>query len=266
MIDVGEGKTMENLKLPYEIEKHVKNALFTKNTIGSSKAEIYHLVNHDREYYLKIEKTNQEFKHEQFILRWLYHKLPVPKIISKCEEGNYDYLLMTKAHGFMGCSEKYLDHPEELVKLLAEGLSMLQSVNIKGCPFLCTVKNKLRLAEKRIGNHEIDMGGWKQTLFKSPIDLYNYLVDNMPQNEELVFSHGDYCLPNVFFDQNHVTGFIDLGRAGVADMWQDIALCVRTIMLYLKEKEYVDLLFDYLGLKPDYKKIFYYILLDVLFN
>ncbi len=42
------------------------------------------------------------------------------------------------------------------------------------------------------------------------------LVNKKP-GEELVLSHGDYCLPNIFGIQDLVTGYIDLGRAGIAD-------------------------------------------------
>ena len=46
--------------------------------------------------------------------------------------------------------------------------------------------------------------------------------ENKPK-EELALSHGDYCLPNVFFKDGKVSGFIDLGASGVADKYLDIA-------------------------------------------
>ena len=59
-------------------------------------------------------------------------------------------------------------------------------------------------------------------------DLYEYLVKNQPMPDP-VFSHGDFCLPNIFVSDQKVTGFVDWGRGGVADRWQDIALCVRSL-------------------------------------
>lgn len=109
------------------------------------------------------------------------------------------------------------------------------------------------------------MSDWEEdSAFNSPEELYKYLISNQP-DEEIVFSHGDYCLLNVFFNEGNVTGFIDLGRAGMADKWQDIALCVRSLQYNLQNNKYTDLLFKYLEIEPDYEKIKYYILLDELF-
>ena len=98
------------------------------------------------------------------------------------------------------------------------------------------------------------------------------MLENKP-DEEPVFSHGDFCLPNIFFDKNGLSGLIDLGRAGIADRWCDIALCYRSlkdnysgrysgqIQTDFKEAHF----FDALELRPDWDKIRYYILLDELF-
>ena len=62
-----------------------------------------------------------------------------------------------------------------------------------------------------------------------------------------------------------VSGLIDLGRSGRADKWDDIEFCVRSIREDIGEEQYVELFFDLLGIKPDWEKIKYYILLDELF-
>jgi len=57
-----------------------------------------------------------------------------------------------------------------------------------------------------------------------------------------------------------------LGRGGVADRYQDIALAVRSIRHNLKSEKFVELFLDAYGLKNvDFSKIDYYILLDELF-
>ena len=110
------------------------------------------------------------------------------------------------------------------------------------------------------------MSDWEENnQFESPRELYDYLVNNKPKSYIPVFSHGDYCLPNIFFKKDKIGGFIDLGRAGIADIYQDIALCVREISDDFKNEKCIDILFQHLGLEPDWEKIDYYILLDELF-
>ena len=104
-------------------------------------------------------------------------------------------------------------------------------------------------------------------------DLYNYLDHNRPV-EDLVFSHGDFYLPNIFISGCDITGFLDLGNGGISDRWQDIALCVRTLrsrhMRFANRGEdeyqrYKSLLFKELGIEPDEEKIRYFILLYEFF-
>ena len=87
-----------------------------------------------------------------------------------------------------------------------------------------------------------------------------------------MLSHGVFCLPIVFIEDGHVSGMIDLGRAGAADRWQDIALCLRSLRENARGRygpAYPgfdeDLLLRTLGMAPDREKIRYYLLLDELF-
>lgn len=98
------------------------------------------------------------------------------------------------------------------------------------------------------------------------------LEANQPE-EDIVMTHGDFCLPNVFANGNKLAGFIDLGKAGPADHWQDIAIAIRSIRHNLdgtyggkKKMDFTpDMLLDKLGIPMDEKKYKYYLLLDELF-
>lgn len=108
--------------------------------------------------------------------------------------------------------------------------------------------------------------------FKNPEELLHWLEAHKPDFEP-VLSHGDFCLPNIFVDGGRITGFIDLGDTGVGDKWRDIALGLRSLRHNLDGtfggKVYPninpELLFDELGIEPDWEKIKWYILLDELF-
>ena len=77
----------------------------------------------------------------------------------------------------------------------------------------------------------------------------------------------------MFLLNDEFSGLIDLGGTGVADKYQDIALCYRSLKHNfdgsyggeVREEFNPDLLFEKLGIEPDWDKIRYYLLLDELF-
>lgn len=210
-------------------------------------------------------------------MEWLQGRIAVPKVLAHAYAEGKSYLLMSKMKGRMACSEYYLEHFERLAKILARALEELWKINITGCPLDCSLDHKLKAAEFRVNHNLVDPsltdpetfgpGG-----FENPQSLLRWLKDHRPE-EELVLSHGDFCLPNLFVQEDESVGFIDLGRCGAADKWQDLALCYRSL-LWNSQGEYggriypendPQLLFKKLGIEPDWEKLRYYTLLDELF-
>jgi len=253
-------------KIPAEIRSLVGSLPYRVDQVGCAPSKVIFYANN---LVLKVDAVNEESNTEIMMMKWLFGKIPVPKVIASSQAGGYNYLLTEKLEGKMAIDEFYLNRPEELVRLLGQGLKRLWKVNIADCPYKNDIANKLRLAKILIQTGQVDVddaepgtfGIWG---FSDPQALYEYLDANRPA-EELVFSHGDYCLPNVFFSKNEVSGFLDLGRSGIADKWQDIALCVRSLKYNLKTDAYRERFFKELGIEPDEEKIRYFILLDELF-
>jgi len=161
---------------------------------------------------------------------------------------------------------------------LAKTLKKLWSVDVKNCPRVNSLENKLALAEYFVNHNLVDVEDAEPSTFgpdgfENPKELLKWLKENQPKNFEPVLSHGDFCLPNVFFEGENLSGLIDLGDLGVADKYQDIALCHRSLKHNFNgsfggkiyEDFNADLLFEKLGLEPDWEKIRYYTLLDELF-
>lgn len=184
---------------------------------------------------------------------------------------------MSRIAGKMARDEEYLENPHVLLEALASGLKMLWKLDIKGCPCIRDLDVVLAEARIRVENHLVDMDDTEASTygedgFENPMHLLEWLESNRP-NVETTFSHGDFCLPNVFLEGGQIKGFIDLGRAGVSDKWCDIALCYRSLKhnfdgtyggkVYEDFKP--DMLFEKLGIEPDWEKLRYYILLDELF-
>ncbi|MGE5674663.1 MAG: phosphotransferase [Mycobacterium leprae] len=61
-----------------------------------------------------------------------------------------------------------------------------------------------------------------------------------PVEPQIVFSHLDYCLPNVIAHQGEIAGVIDWSAGAYADRRVDLAAGAWTIRHNLKEERYVD--------------------------
>ena len=230
---------------------------------------------------LKIQDDNDEAENEYRMMSYLSGRLPVPGIYSYEKENGKTYLLMGRCEGRMACHDVYMRDPALQCRLLANGLKKLWSVDISRCPCDQRLSHKLIQARYNVESNLVDLDNVEPSTFgekgfRDPAALLQWLFDNIPQQEP-VLSHGDYCLPNLFGDGDQVTGYIDLGKTGIADKWCDIALCYRSLSHNHSGKYNADyrrdkdsrpddlLLFRELGIEPDWEKINYYILLDELF-
>lgn len=229
---------------------------------------------------LKVQEYNEEAENEYRMMQYLQGRLPVPvPYVHEVIDGK-SYLLMSKCAGRMACAPEYMGNPSILCKLLANGLKRLWSVDISDCPCSQNLSYKLARAEQIIENGLVDLDNvepdtFGENGFQNPAKLLQWLRENRPE-EEPVLSHGDFCLPNIFGIHTEVTGYIDLGRSGIADKWCDIALCYRSLShnyggryKFHGNQSYGDfdemLLFRELDIEPNWEKIRYYILLDELF-
>ena len=211
------------------------------------------------------------------VMRWLKGKLPVPEVLCYEDDGEHQFLLMSRIRGKMACDDHWMSRPDELVPRLAEALRMLWSVDVSDCPRIRDIDAELAEAEYRVEHSMVDLDNVEPSTFgeggfRDPEELLQWLRDNRPQYDP-VLSHGDFCLPNIFLDKRGISGFIDLGDTGVGDRYRDIALCYRSLRWNAEGayggNVYPDIrsmaLFDALGMEPDMEKIRYYLLLDELF-
>lgn len=259
--------------LPDKIKSLINEEMYSIDHIGMSDSTV--VLFNDK--ILKIQTISEEAENEYQVMEWLQDKLPVPKVLGFERDEKRAYLLMTKVPGEMACIDKYMKNPEQLTTMLAEGLQMLWRVDISSCPYTWSLEKKLQIAKYTVENNLMDMDDvepytFGENGFKDPNHLLEWLNNNKP-DEELALSHGDFCLPNIFLKNGKVSGYIDLGKTGIADKWQDIALCYRSLLHNFDGKYtgkqyqefYADLLFEKLGIEHEWDKIRYYILLDELF-
>ena len=263
----------KELQVPSKIKSWIDNKAFTVDDIGMSG----NLVLIFEDMVLKIEDSSTTMTEQVQMMRWLEGKLPVPMVLAYEEAGGKSYLLMSKMPGEMSCDTYYLEHPSELLEALACGLKLLWEVDVRDCPRVRDLDAVLKEARMNVEHNLVDLDNvnpetFGEGGFESPKHLLDWLENNRPSFEP-VFSHGDFCLPNIFLENGRVKGFIDLDRAGVSDKWNDIALCYRSLKYNFDgtyggkvyEDFNPDILFEKLEIEPDWNKLNYYILLDELF-
>ncbi len=261
-------------KIPESIQKRVVGQKWIYDSVGQSEATILIYDN----MVLKIEDNSSLSQNELKLLYWLKGKLPVPMVIEAVQQYEYSFILMSRLEGEIARSDNNIKNMPLTINLMVKALKMLWAVDINDCPCKNDLSQSLEFIKYKIENNAIDerftdVSMFKEAGFSSLTDLYNFLYNNRP-SEDLVFSQGDFCLPNVFISSNSVTGFIDLGCGGVNDRYQDIASFIRSLKINYKVygkygeneyKQYRKMFLDYLNIDSNDSKLHYYFLLNELF-
>lgn len=237
-------------------------------TIGESAAQVYRLVDQKGEVtFLKVCPHGTPFSlaDEVARLRWLAGRLPVPAVLGYEEDASHSYLLMSAVRGVDAATAAEGQRMEsaQLVRLLAEGLRQFHAVSVAACPFdhrlaAEVARVKTRLEQGQVDEQEFDAERYGRTAQS----LWAELLATLPADEDLVLTHGDYCLPNILLAHDTVSGFIDLGSCGVGDRYRDLALARRSLIRNCGAA-WVDYFFTCYGLPdPNLEKLDFYQLLD----
>lgn len=260
------------MNIPASIKRHIGFRKGMLDKIGCSEAQV--LMFDD--LVLKIQPESNAAGNEHQMTRWLQGRMPVPQIVEEAHVDGFRYLLMTRMPGCNLCGDAILDDQELLAELMAEGLRQMWAVDISTCPADRSTDQIFREIEEGIRNGSITMDTARQeetygpSGFASPAQLFDWLVKHRP-DEQLVLSHGDYCLPNVMTDGKAFTGLIDLGYSGIADKWVDIekglwSMWANTTGIFGGKRREFDrkYLFQALNMQPDDDKLRFYSLLSEL--
>ena len=197
--------------------------------------------------------------------------LPVPAVLQYHEWKGREYLLLSAVPGADAAAPRSSDQREAVVSALAAGLRTLHATNISACPFDQSRRSRIAAAESRLRAGLVDEADFDAARRgRSARDLLAELVATAPASEDRVFTHGDYCPPNVILMQDgaggfRVSGFVDCANSGIADRYQDLALAARSVASNFGA-EWVPVLFARYGIaEPDAAKLAWYQLLDEFF-
>ncbi len=196
-------------------------------------------------------------------LRWLGGRAGAPHLLwAGAVEGRPALL----AEALRGAALHELASEQAEAGLIAAiaALRALHSLPINDCPLDQRLAVKLSEAWRRVEAGEVHRSEFDPDHTGRPAeDLWNAVLAEKPADEDLVFTHGDACLPNFIVTDSGPAGIVDLGLAGIADRYQDFALLVRSGAHNFPDLDVRTLLVEHYPLEAiDEKKLSFYRALD----
>jgi len=254
--------------LPPNLAQAVFGYTWRQNHIGFSSAQIFRLEAENKNpLYLKIDSRASTYSllQEKLKLDWLKNRLLVAEVLLFAEDENNEYLLLSEMSGVDASDDLLKNDIPQTIEQLTNGLKIIHSLPIEICPFEMRLADKIEIARERMIKGLVEEEDFdEERQGRTAEDLFQGLISTKPTSEDLVFTHGDYCLPNVILENGKLSGFVDLSNAGVADRYQDIALLTRSVW-HNFGKQWEENVFEIYGIEPDWKKVHFYQLLDEFF-
>ncbi|MCG3225932.1 MAG: aminoglycoside 3'-phosphotransferase [Candidatus Heimdallarchaeota archaeon] len=255
--------------LPKELQQIIEDYMWEKNTMGWSGTKVFKLTQDKEILYLKINEPTSDFnlEKEKIILEWLAGKLPVPEVIYFEKKNNTEYLLLSEIRGIVSHKTSKDEEKRKNITILAEGLKKIHSINPSECPIDNNPDKLIELARARLKKGKIDSSKFdKRWSDKNPEQLFEELEKIKPKEYDLVFSHGDYCLPNVLVKKNQLSGIIDWPYSGINERYFDLGAVTWSIG-YNYGEEWVKFFFEDYGIEDiDWEKIFFFQMLNEFFQ
>ena len=260
--------------IPPDLQILLTGATFHIVSSGASGAQVYRIIRPGGSAcYLKVADApwqQEELLAEKERLAWLQGRLPVPQVYAFNGENERSFLLLSEIPGLESCDATFERDIPTIVRLLAEGLRLIHSIEIADCPFDRGLDHTIALAKRRVEAGLVDESDFDEERRQMRASkLFETLLKSRPASKDVVFTHGDYCLPNILIEPSppppRIVGFIDWGRAGIADRYQDLALAARSLA-YNFGPGWEPLLWEAYGLQTvDAAKVEFYELLDEFF-
>jgi aminoglycoside phosphotransferase len=211
------------MPLPETLRDDVAGYELAATSLGEA-AETYRLTACGRPTrYLKIAK---ELEREYDRLQWAAGRLPAPRVLAFASEAGRAYLLLDELSGTPVELATELAVAERVAHL-AKTMRSLHGSPITECPFDMRIRERLLDAEANVRTGEVDESNFDaDRTGRSATSILDELRAWPPFQEDLVLTHGDFTPANILIQP---TGMLDLGRLGVADRYQDIALALRHV-------------------------------------
>lgn len=255
---------------PDPLARLTRDRRWIPDTIGESGGSVWRLEAEGvPAIYLKhgSGRVARDIADEYARLEWLAPHGLAPKLLGFVRDGDEAWLLTEALPGCMA-QDVLADEPEraaEVVRALAGFLRRLHALPVETCPF--NARAPLRLAHARAN---IDAGRVPEDEFDAERQgwtagrVWDAMHALLPLPFEEVVTHGDFSIGNLFLEGGEVTGCIDVGRFGVADPYQDLAILWNNLAEFDPALQ-AELWRAYSISEPDRRRLDFHLMLDEMF-
>jgi len=212
---------------------------------------------------LKIGKSRcaEDLRNEVARLNFLSGRLPVPEIFIFIEKNGCACLLISKLQGTAGhvsCGTYSIDN---IIQRYAESLQRIHCLAVEDNSMPQAISKIFSCAEKMVSEKKINCVEFEKATSMTPVQLLNYLEKRMGDVRENIFTHGDYCLPNIILNTD-TTSVIDWGQGAISNINRDFMSVELSIRMNFGEG-YIKMFYDYYhGETPNPELIQYFLFLD----
>lgn len=257
--------------VPAGLADAVRGYRWARDGVGESGGAVYRLTGQAGAPDLFLKQGEgavaDDIVAEMVRLRWLGAYLPVPDLVGFAAMPEAAWLLTTALPG--ETAWQLLDRvPAQrgaTVDALARFLRRLHAIPVAACPFDAGHRYRMHEARARIDAGLVDeedfddaRTGW------SAQQVWDALGTYLPPVVDAVVTHGDFSLDNLLMQDGEVVGCIDLGRVGVADRYQDLAILANCLGEF--DAALVARMFAGYGIAvPDPDRMAFHLMLDELF-
>lgn len=211
----------------------------------SPEARVYY-IEKDGGFYLKRSAAGA--LQREALMTSYFHSIGLGTEVLSYQTGEYDWLLTARVRGEDCTHAAYTENPKRLCDTIATELRALHETDFSRCPVMNKTEEYLALAEKNYRTGNYDKSYFPDNFgYASAEQAYAVLRDGKDALRCDTLLHGDYCLPNIMLDGWKLSGFIDLGGAGVSDRHIDLFWGAWTLGFNLGTDEFRERFFDVYG-------------------
>jgi len=236
--------TIDITAFPAPFHLFLKNAALYDSSCSPEARVIF--IDKDDGYFLKSAPRGTLQK-EVDMTRY-FHTLGLAPAVLDYRSDERDWLLTERARGEDATHAIYLEDPRRLAATMGELLRRLHDTPFHDCPVKNHTAAYLAFAESRYRKGCFDTSLFaEQQHLRSPEDAITVVKTRGHILKSDTLLHGDYCLPNILFDNWRFSSFIDLGNGGVGDRHVDLFWGAWTLRFNLGTDAYRHCFFDAYG-------------------